>query len=119
MAVVRAASPPEAAKFAIPPPAHPTYDLLHVIRSALAEDAGDQGAYLALSNSPLINSCMIDRKFNMSRNLTFLNRCEHHGRLNNFSLFEIFEQMVTAIQRVELVWISRQEHTHNILIQYL
>lgn len=36
----------EGVKSAIPPPAHPTYDLLHVIRLALAEDAGDQGAYL-------------------------------------------------------------------------
>lgn len=49
MAVVRAASPTEAVKFAIPPPAHPTYDLLHVIRSALAEDAGDQGDVTCLA----------------------------------------------------------------------
>ena len=46
MAMVRAASSAESVEFAIPPPAHPTYDLLNVIRLALAEDAGDQGEYL-------------------------------------------------------------------------
>lgn len=48
MATVRSESATAGVKFAIPPPAHPTYDLLHVIRMALAEDAGDQGMYLAL-----------------------------------------------------------------------
>lgn len=36
-------------KPSIPPPAHPTYDLKHVIRLALAEDAGDQGDVTCLA----------------------------------------------------------------------
>ena len=41
----------------IPPPAHPTYDLLHIIRLALAEDAGDQGQHWVHidSNTPDYN----------------------------------------------------------------
>ncbi|KAG0612765.1 hypothetical protein M758_6G050300 [Ceratodon purpureus] len=49
MAMVRAASSAESVEFAIPPPAHPTYDLLNVIRLALAEDAGDQGDVTCLA----------------------------------------------------------------------
>lgn len=40
---LRSVSATVGADFAIPPPAHPTYDLQHVIRLALAEDAGDRG----------------------------------------------------------------------------
>lgn len=49
MAMVGVKSATEGAKFAVPPPAHPTYDLLHVIRLALAEDAGDQGDVTCLA----------------------------------------------------------------------
>jgi len=46
MASVHSESVSEGVKFAIPPPAHPTYDLLHLIRLSLAEDAGDHGTLL-------------------------------------------------------------------------
>lgn len=36
----------------IPPPAHPTYQLLDIIRYALAEDAGDRGDVTCLSTIP-------------------------------------------------------------------
>eukprot|EP00897_Mesotaenium_endlicherianum_P002596 jgi/Mesen1/2364/ME000156S01513 len=36
----------------IPPPAHPTYDILSVIKLALAEDAGDQGDVTCLATIP-------------------------------------------------------------------
>ncbi|KAG0573482.1 hypothetical protein KC19_VG182300 [Ceratodon purpureus] len=48
MVMVSATSLAEGVKFAIPPPAHPTYNFLYVIRSALAEDAGDQDLRIAV-----------------------------------------------------------------------
>ena len=55
-ATLRAAAIAQGVTCAIPPPVHPTYDLLQVIRGALAEDAGDLGAYSTPLNSFLATS---------------------------------------------------------------
>ncbi|XP_054822911.1 nicotinate-nucleotide pyrophosphorylase [carboxylating], chloroplastic-like isoform X1 [Prosopis cineraria] len=75
--------------FAIKPPMHPTYDLKNIIKSALAEDAGDQGDVTCLATIP----------FDMEVDAYFL--AKEDGIIAGIALAEMIFHEVDPSLRVE------------------
>ncbi|XP_054823034.1 nicotinate-nucleotide pyrophosphorylase [carboxylating], chloroplastic-like isoform X2 [Prosopis cineraria] len=75
--------------FAIKPPIHPTYDLKNIIKSALAEDAGDQGDVTCLATIP----------FDMEVDAYFL--AKEDGIIAGIALAEMIFHEVDPSLRVE------------------